>query len=443
MRPARRRRTAVVTPRRHPGTRVPPRIHSRQHDPISVPSGARTAAPGSGHPPPAPARRTRPVRHGAAAVEPASRDAAGPHHLRAVGGRHGVRRRRRPGRSPCWPAAPRVAGVVCTIASLGDHPRLLITLAGFCVATLLGLAFVTRGLTEADRPALGLMTVAAVAGLASLLGVAAVAALTLLIAARGRRRRGRSCSTGAEGADPCTRWTSAAIPPSTPARAPHWVNVASRLAARCPQLAPPATVRWSARPVAGLDRATPWLWGPADRDPLLGPGGPADTAPPAAELRRIVAAGARFDAVGVAHELDPDGPVRPLLPLLADGPRTCSDEVARELVGPVRRAPGPPGCSTGSWAGRPRGGSPARSTRSSTRSSSASSRRGRSPTACRACGSRWWPGGGDGAAARPPRVASRPGPAAALGTGWDRCDGRGVDDRRRRLARPGRPGSPR
>lgn len=74
-------------------------------------------------------------------------------------------------------------GVVCTIASLGDHPRLLITLAGFCVATLLGLAFVTRGLTEADRPALGLMTVAAVAGLASLLGVVAVAALTLLIAA--------------------------------------------------------------------------------------------------------------------------------------------------------------------------------------------------------------------------------------------------------------------
>lgn len=119
------------------------------------------------------------------------------------------------------------------------------------------------------------------------------------------------------------------------------VNARADVAARCPQLAPPATVRWSARPVAGLDRATPWLWGPADRDPLLGPGGPAVIPlPQLRELRRIVAAGARFDAVGVAHELDPDGPVRPLLPLLADGPRTCSDEVARELVGPVPARPG-------------------------------------------------------------------------------------------------------
>ena len=32
--------------------------------------------------------------------------------------------------------------------------------------------------------------------------------------------------------------------------------------------------------------------------------------------------------------------MRSLLPLLADGPRTCTDEVARELVGPVPDHPG-------------------------------------------------------------------------------------------------------
>lgn len=119
------------------------------------------------------------------------------------------------------------------------------------------------------------------------------------------------------------------------------VRTQAAVAARYPQLAPPTAVRWSAHPVVGLDRATPWLWGPADRDRLLGPGSPAVIPlPQLRELRRVVAAGAHFDAVAVAHELDPDGPVRPLLPLLADGPRTCSDEVARELVGPVPARPG-------------------------------------------------------------------------------------------------------
>jgi hypothetical protein len=53
------------------------------------------------------------------------------------------------------------------------------------------------------------------------------------------------------------------------------------------------------------------------------------------ELRRIASAGPRFDAVAIAHELDADGPAGVLLPLLADGPRTCTDAVAQELVGPV------------------------------------------------------------------------------------------------------------
>lgn len=70
-------------------------------------------------------------------------------------------------------------GLVCTIASLG-HPRVLLVLAGFCVATLLLVALPTRGLTRAGAAQLGSITVAAAAGIASLLGVMAVAVLALL-----------------------------------------------------------------------------------------------------------------------------------------------------------------------------------------------------------------------------------------------------------------------
>lgn len=73
------------------------------------------------------------------------------------------------------------SGVVCTIATLGDHPRLVVVLAAFCVAALLGLAPFTRGLTRAGGLQLALMTVAAVAGAGSLLGVAAVVVLTVTV----------------------------------------------------------------------------------------------------------------------------------------------------------------------------------------------------------------------------------------------------------------------
>ena len=75
------------------------------------------------------------------------------------------------------------SGALCTIATLGGHPQLLVTLAAFCVATLLGFAPCTRGLTRADPLLLGPITVAAVAGAASLLGVVALVALTLIVAA--------------------------------------------------------------------------------------------------------------------------------------------------------------------------------------------------------------------------------------------------------------------
>lgn len=107
-----------------------------------------------------------------------------------------------------------------------------------------------------------------------------------------------------------------------------------------PQLRSPIVLEWSDRPVVALDRGAPWLYGPADRDPLMGAGGPvAVPRRQRRQLEEVAARGPRFHAVAVAHELDPDGPVRSLLPQLRHGPRTCTDEVARELVGPAPAHP--------------------------------------------------------------------------------------------------------
>jgi hypothetical protein len=41
-----------------------------------------------------------------------------------------------------------------------------------------------------------------------------------------------------------------------------------------------------------------------------------------------------FERLAIAHELDPAGPAAEIVPMLGDGPRTCTDAVARALVGP-------------------------------------------------------------------------------------------------------------
>jgi hypothetical protein len=113
-------------------------------------------------------------------------------------------------------------------------------------------------------------------------------------------------------------------------------GIADELRRQWPQLPPAIVLPWSDDPIVGLDGATPWLWAPAGRDPA------ASVVPrhQHQQLRRIAAAGPRFDAVAVAHELEVNGPVRSLMAELANGPRTCTDEVARALVGPVPVHPG-------------------------------------------------------------------------------------------------------
>jgi hypothetical protein len=118
-------------------------------------------------------------------------------------------------------------------------------------------------------------------------------------------------------------------------------RVIAELEQQFPQLPPPIVRPWSDQPLLALDRGQPWLLSPARSDPVMGDRGPAVLPrDQRRQLRRIANTGAHFDAIAVAHELDPSGPAGSLVDLLRDGPRTCSDEVARELVGSIPAHPG-------------------------------------------------------------------------------------------------------
>jgi hypothetical protein len=57
-------------------------------------------------------------------------------------------------------------------------------------------------------------------------------------------------------------------------------------------------------------------------------------------LAALAAQGVPFERIAIAHELDPLGPVRLLVPALCDGPRTCTPIVARQVAGPLPAHPG-------------------------------------------------------------------------------------------------------
>ncbi len=111
---------------------------------------------------------------------------------------------------------------------------------------------------------------------------------------------------------------------------------------RWPSLLPPLQLEWTETPLVSRDRSgVPWVIAPVERDPLRGPKG--RTVLPRrqrARLKRIAELDIPFQRLAIAHELNPEGPVRQLLPALRDGPKKCTDEVARALVGGVPEHPG-------------------------------------------------------------------------------------------------------
>jgi hypothetical protein len=116
-------------------------------------------------------------------------------------------------------------------------------------------------------------------------------------------------------------------------------HTAADLRERFPELPRPVRAIWSDEPAIFLDRQGPWLYGPAHRDPTAVHGRPVVPRAQLRELERFAVLGVPFRGTATAHELDKAGPVSTVLDLLAGGPRTCTDEVARQVVGPV---PSPP-----------------------------------------------------------------------------------------------------
>ena len=104
----------------------------------------------------------------------------------------------------------------------------------------------------------------------------------------------------------------------------------------------PIVMTWSETATAALDRRDrAWVFGPAERDPLRDHRGRVPVPRAArARLQELAASGLPFQRVALAHELDPAGPVRELLPALRNGSLVCSEATARRLVGPPPPHPG-------------------------------------------------------------------------------------------------------
>jgi hypothetical protein len=99
---------------------------------------------------------------------------------------------------------------------------------------------------------------------------------------------------------------------------------------------------WTETPLVSIDRSgVTWVIGPAEHDPLRSAAG--RTVIPRKQrtkLKRIAKLGIPFQRLAIAHELDPEGPVRHLLPALRTQPQPCTNEFARALVGEVPAHPG-------------------------------------------------------------------------------------------------------
>jgi hypothetical protein len=123
---------------------------------------------------------------------------------------------------------------------------------------------------------------------------------------------------------------------------PELAGLSREAEVRWPDLPPPLVLEWTETSLLAVDRSgAAWVIGPAERDPVRNSRG--RTVVPRQQrvkLKRIAELGVPFQRLAIAHELDADGPVKHFLPALREGPRPCTDELARALVGGVPSHPG-------------------------------------------------------------------------------------------------------
>jgi hypothetical protein len=102
--------------------------------------------------------------------------------------------------------------------------------------------------------------------------------------------------------------------------APELAGLSQQVEASWPDLPPPLVLEWTETPLIAVDRSSvPWVIAPAERDPVRDSRG--HTVVPRRQrikLKRIAELGVPFQRLAIAHELDPDGPVKHLLPELRE-----------------------------------------------------------------------------------------------------------------------------
>jgi hypothetical protein len=118
-------------------------------------------------------------------------------------------------------------------------------------------------------------------------------------------------------------------------------RIRAHLSQRRGDLPDPLVLAWSNYPVLVMDRNRPWLLAPDERDPLRDWKGRMPIPRSARkQLAALLPAALPFTRIAIAHELDPAGPVQPLLPAMRQEPVGCSEELARALTGPPPAHPG-------------------------------------------------------------------------------------------------------
>lgn len=127
-------------------------------------------------------------------------------------------------------------------------------------------------------------------------------------------------------------------PSTTPDK--RWTDLAASrdatLRARAPWLREFHVAPWNTEPLLVMDKGVPWIVMPYEKDPLrTSEGGYPFPTQVKSELQALARTGVDFDSLAVAHELDPTGPVAPLLPKIPPAGLVCDETAAKTLVGAV------------------------------------------------------------------------------------------------------------
>jgi hypothetical protein len=123
-------------------------------------------------------------------------------------------------------------------------------------------------------------------------------------------------------------------------REPELVEMVAELRRRWPELREPRVAPWTEDLTIILEGNRPWLFGPIEHDPHARKGRSVVPRAQIRQLRALASHGLPVQRIAIAHELDRTGPVGKLIPMLRDGPRACTGDVAKRLVGPVPAHPG-------------------------------------------------------------------------------------------------------